>query len=408
MNSGKMRKAEQLRLEITDLRTFVVDTGGDENFVFVKVYTDQGLVGLGEGTLTGMAAAVNQTILEYKRLLVGRNPANIEGLWLEMYRGPRYRGGLVKTTAISAIEIGLWDILGQALGQPIWQLLGGKARDRVRIYPHAHHYGGRRMDADGRWIEGLKSETATESWLAVKEAGWTACKGGFLPMGSETRDNILAVKRGIADLEAVRSAVGDDFDIAIDLHGKPTPPMAVEFCCRAEALHPLFIEEATQPEDLGELAHLRGKTRAPLATGERLVTKQGFSEICARRLVDYVQPDVIHCGGILEMKKIAGLAETFGIQMAPHNPQSEVSTLASLHVCVNAPGAAILEIGSGMESFWTDLFCGGAVGFKNGYALPPDRPGLGIALDEEVAAKRPYAQKPWKILRMPDGSTGNR
>jgi galactonate dehydratase len=153
---------------------------------------------------------------------------------------------------------------------------------------------------------------------------------------------------------------------------------------------------------------LRTLTTVPLATGERLATKFAFSEICARHLVNYVQPVIVHCGGILEMKKIAALAEAFRIELAPHNPQSEVSTMASLHICMCTPNATILEIGSGQSPFWNDLFFGGSVRFENGFALAPDRPGLGIELDEAVAADYPYEPKDWHARRFRDGSISDR
>jgi len=387
-------KAKPLNLRITDLKTFVVNAGSDENFVFVKIFTNQGLVGLGEGTFTGKEATVEQAILEHKRYLAGKDPADIEFHWQGMFRGPRYRGGALMMSALSAVEIALWDILGQALGQPIWQLLGGKVRDRVRIYPH----GGGRTPAE-----------YAASFVRRKQEGWTACKSGFL---AETADNIIdprqSVREALERLEAVRAAVGPDFDILIDLHGKPTTPMAVEFCVEAERFKPMFIEEATQLEDLNELAHLRSKTRVPLATGERLMTKYPFAELCSRHLVDYVQPDVVHCGGILEMTKIATIADAFRVQLSPHNPQSEVSTVASLHVMASAPNAAILEIGSGQHPRWNDLFRGGAVRLTNGYAELPDRPGLGINLDEKVAAMFPYKPKDWRSHRFADGSITDR
>ena len=387
-------KARPLNLRITDLKTFVVDAGNDENFVFVKIYTNQEIVGLGEGTFTGKEATVEQAILEHKRYLVGKDPADIEFHWQGMFRGPRYRGGALMMSALSAVEIALWDILGQALGQPIWRLLGGKARDRVRIYPHG---GGR------------TPEEYAASFLRRKQEGWTACKSGFL---SANADNVIdsrqSVREALERLEAVRAAVGPDFDILIDLHGKPTTPMAVEFCVEAERFKPMFVEEATQLEDLGELAHLRSKTKVPLATGERHVTKYPFAELCSRHLVDYVQPDVVHCGGILEMKKIAALADAFRVQLAPHNPQSEVGTMASLHVMASTPNAAILEIGSGHDPRWKDLFRGGSVTFTNGYAALPERPGLGIDLDEKVAAKFPYKPKEWRSHRFADGAITDR
>jgi galactonate dehydratase len=188
----------------------------------------------------------------------------------------------------------------------------------------------------------------------------------------------------------VRKAVGDDFDVCIDAHGVLTTVMAIDFCTRIEELRPLFVEEPTQIEDLGELALLRQKTKVPLATGERAFTKYGFTELCTRHLVNYVQPDVCHAGGILELKKIGTIAEAFRIEMAPHNPQSEVSTLASLHVNATTPAATILEYNPQRAPWIQELFNGGAVKVTDGFAALPERPGLGVDLNESVAAQHPY------------------
>jgi len=385
-------KAKPLHLKVTDLKTFIVNRGGTNasNYVFVKIYTDQGLTGLGEGSVTSKEATMATAIEEHKRYLVGRDPTDIEMHWQAMYRWPRWRGGPILNSAISAVEIALWDILGQALGQPIWRLLGGRARDRVQMYVHAG---------------GNTPQEYAKNWLKAKEEGWTGCKAGFVTTQGDVIEPIRSVREGIANLKAVRQAVGEDFRICIDLHGKTTPTMAIDFCRRAEEYSPYFVEEATQIEDLDELAMLRSKTRIPLATGERLVTKYGFNQICHRHLVDFIQPDVVHCGGILEMKKIAAIAETYRIEFAPHNPQSEVSTLASLHVDFSTPNFGIQEITHrGNEQYWQDLFYGGGISYKQGYALPPDRPGLGVNLDEAVAAKRPYKPHTRQQLRFPDGS----
>jgi galactonate dehydratase len=384
-------KARPLRLKVTGLRTFIVNRGGNNasNYVFVKIYTDQGITGLGEGSVTSKAATMATAIQEHERYLVGRDPTDIEMHWQAMFRWARWRGGPILNSAISAVEIALWDILGQAVGQPIWRLLGGKARERVQMYVHA---GGRTPEEYAR------------NWLRAKQDGWTGCKAGFITTQGDVIDPVRSVREGIANLKAVRAAVGEDFRICIDLHGKATPTMAVDFCRRAEEYAPFFVEEATQIEDLDELAHLRSKTRIPLATGERLFTKYGFTEICERHLVDYVQPDVVHCGGILEMKKIATIAEAHRVELAPHNPQSDVSTLASLHVDFSTPNFAIQEITHrGDEQYWKDLFYGGALTYEKGYALPPDRPGLGVDLDVKVAAQRPYQPHTRQQLRFPDG-----
>jgi len=384
-------KAKPLHLKITGLKTFIVNRGGvnQPNYVFVKIYTSQGLTGLGEGSVTSKEATVAAAIEEHTRYLVGKDAADIEMHWQAMYRWPRWRGGPILNSAISAVEIALWDIVGQALGQPIWKLLGGKARDRVQMYVHA---GG---NSPGQYAE---------NWLKAKAEGWTGCKAAFISTQGDVIEPVRSVRDGIANLKAVRQAVGDDFRICIDLHGKTTPTMAVDFCRRAEEYGVYFVEEATQIEDLEELARLRGATRIPLATGERLFTKYGFMPICARHLVDFVQPDVVHCGGILEMKKIATIAEANRIEFAPHNPQSEVSTLASLHVDFTTPNFGIQEITHrGNEPFWQDLFYGGGVTYEKGFALPPDRPGLGIDLNEKVAAQRPYQPHTRQQLRFPDG-----
>ena len=363
------RQAKPLNLKITDLKTFVVNAGS-VNWVFCKLYTNQGLVGLGEGSITSKEATLAQAIMEHERFLAGKDPTEIELLWQGMFRYPRWRGGPILNSAISAVEIALWDILGQALEVPIYKLLGGAARKRIRLYKDVG--------------------STAEDFLQAKSEGYTAAKSGFIAVNDDLVIPSFAVREGARRLEAVRKAVGDDFDICIDAHGKLTTVMAVDFCTRIEDLRPFFVEEATQLEDLGELELLRQKTKVPLATGERSFTKYGFAEFCARHLVNYVQPDVCHAGGILEMKKIGTIAEAFRIEMAPHNPQSLVSTLASMHVAATTPAATILEYNPSGLPWVQDLFSGDAVKVKGGFAELPDRPGLGVELDEKVAAQHPY------------------
>lgn len=411
-----IKKTASINLKITDIKTFLVNReGSDENFVFVQIYTDKGITGLGEGTLPGLEKSVESAILDYGRNIIGENPANIEYLWQEMYMAPRYRGGSIQMSAISAIEIALWDILGKALGQPIWQLLGGKARNKVRFYPHFNQAIDQKnpynyKDEPFNKEVFYNAERFAELWAHRKMEGWTACKGPFIQFFGqqmEPAETTVVVQQGLKNLEAVRKLVGENFDILVDLHGRATPPMAVEFCKGAEAFYPMFVEEPTQIEDLDELANLRAHTSVPLATGERLFAKYIFSDICERHLVDYVQPDVIHAGGILEVKNIGTIAEANRIALAPHNPQSLVSTMASLHINVCTPNAVILEMGS--ESFfYKNLFKGEQILFENGYALPPERPGLGITLNEEEAKKHPYEPKDFHAPTFYDGSWHDR
>ncbi len=376
-------RAKPLNLKITGLKTFVVNAGS-LNWVFCKVYTNAGLVGLGEGSVTSKEATIAAGIQEHERFLVGKDPTDIELLWQGMYRFPRWRGGPILNSAISAVEIALWDILGQALGVPIYKLLGGAARSRVRMY--------------------LDVGSTPEEFLRAKELGYTAAKATPLSPDKNLVSPTRMIRDGVSKLRAIRKAVGDDFDIAVDAHGRCTTTMAIDFCTRVEDLDLLFVEEPTQLEDLGELALLREKTKTHLATGERSFTKYGFADFCSRHLVDYIQPDVCHAGGILELKKIGVLAETYRVNLAPHNPQSFVSTMASLHVDATTPSAAIQESTLNRTAWLQDLFEGTGPEVKEGYAELPSRPGLGVSLNEKVAAAHPYKPTNRPEYRFGDGS----
>jgi galactonate dehydratase len=381
-----LAQAKLLNLKITGLKTFVVNAGS-LNWVFCKVYTNAGLTGLGEGSVTSKEATVAQAIREHERFLVGKDPSDIESLWQGMFRIPRWRGGPILNSAISAVEISLWDIVGQALGVPVYKLLGGAARARIRMY--------------------LDVGSTPEDFVRAKELGYTAAKTTPLSPVKEVVDPATMIRDGVRKLTAIRKAVGDDFDIAVDAHGRCTTAMAIDFCTRVEDLGLLWVEEPTQLEDLGELELLRQKTRTHLATGERSFTIYGFADICSRHLVDYVQPDVCHAGGILELKKIGVLAETYRINLAPHNPQSFVSTMASLHVDATTPSAAIQEYTLNRTPWVGDLFDGLAPQVRQGYADLPSRPGLGLTLNEKVAAAHPYKPTNRPEYKFGDGSTAD-
>ena len=376
-------RAKDLNLKITGLKTFVVNAGS-LNWVFCKIYTSAGLVGLGEGSVTSKEATIAQAIMEHERFLIGKDPTDIELLWQGMFRYPRWRGGPVLNSAISAVEIALWDIFGQALGVPIYKLLGGAARTRVRMY--------------------LDVGTTPEEFLRAKELGYKAAKATPLSPNKDLVEPSSMIREAVRKLEAIRQAVGDDFDIAVDAHGRCTTTMAIDFCTRVEDLGLLFVEEPTQLEDVGELALLREKTKTHLATGERSFTKYGFADFCSRHLVDYIQPDVCHAGGILELKKIGVLAETYRVNLAPHNPQSYVSTVASLHVDATTPSAVIQESTPGRASWIDELFDGTGPVIKSGYAELPVRPGLGVTLNEKMAAAHPYKPANRPEYRFADGS----
>jgi L-alanine-DL-glutamate epimerase-like enolase superfamily enzyme len=345
------------------------------------------LVGLGEGSVTSKEATVAQAIMEHERFLIGKDPTDIEALWQTMFRMPRWRGGPILNSAISAIEIALWDICSQAMGVPVYKLMGGAARDRVRMY--------------------LDVGATPEDFLRAKELGYTAAKTTPLSPVNNVVKPTAMIREGVRKLQAIRKAVGDDFDIAVDAHGRCTTAMAIDFCTRVEELDLLWVEEPTQLEDLGELALLREKTKTHLATGERSFTKYGFADFCSRHLVDYIQPDVCHAGGILELKKIGVLAETYRVNLAPHNPQSYVSTMASLHVDATTPSAAIQEYTLNRTEWTEELFGGTGPVIKDGYADLPSRPVLGVTLNEKVAAAHPYKPTNRPEYEFGDGSSAD-
>lgn len=359
-------------MNITGLQTFVVDAGSG-NWVFVKVFTDQdGLVGIGEGTVTSKAQTIVASIEEHARFLVGRDPMAIEWLWQAMYRYPRWRGGPVLNSGISAIEMALWDIKGKALGTPVWQLLGGAARDRIRCYAH----GSPHTDAGLRHIHDLIGK------------GYTAIKMGPFAVRDNVVEPLRDVREGAAAIVRLREAIGDDVDILIDAHGLFTPTMAVDFARRVEPAHPMWIEEATQPEDLTTLAWVAERSPVPLATGERLFTKWGFSDLLQQRAVAYIQPDVSHDGGILETKKIAAMAEAKFIEVALHGASSEVLTAANFVVDTCTPNCTIQEHPLGCP--WRYEIVQTSWEVKDGYAHLSHQPGLGIELNEAEMGKHPY------------------
>jgi galactonate dehydratase len=361
-------------VKITGLKSFVVQAApGGGNWVFVKLYTDQdGLTGLGEGSVTGKAQTIAAAIDEHERFLVGQDPRRIEWLWQAMYRYPRWRGGPVLNSAISAIEMALWDIKGKALGVPVYQLLGGAARDRIRLYTH----GSPHSDAGMGRIEELVG------------LGYTAVKVGPLAVRDDVVQPTRDVREGAAAILRLRQVVGEDVDILIDAHGLLTPPMAIDFAQRVAPARPMWIEEITQPEDLATLAWVAARSPVPLATGERLFTKWGFNELIQQRAVQYVQPDVSHDGGILETKKIAAMAEAKFLEVALHGASSEVLTAANFHVDATTPNCTIQEHPLG--SPWRYELVQTSHTVERGYARLPEAPGLGVELNEAEAARHPY------------------
>ena len=358
-------------MRITAVDTIVVPNPG-RSYVFVLVRTDVGLTGLGEATLMGRERAVQQTVADWGDLLIGEDPLRREYVWQRLFLSDRRRTGSVQMGALAGIDVALWDIAGQAAGLPIHRLLGGPLRERVWCYTHCR---------------AVRPEDVAEAFGPVMEAGWTAAK--FMPIegpeeqaeGFDTRE---ASKRAARVTAAAREFVGADFELLIETHGRLRPVEFVDLAKRLEGLDPYFLEEPTRPEAVAPLRTIRDQVRVPLATGERLVHRWAMQPIIEGELVDYLQPDVAHAGGISEVWKIGAVADTHLIQLAPHNPQSPVNTMASLHVDFALPNFAIQEVVWPFEPRLRELFDGGPR-IEGGYALPPEEAGLGIRLNETKA-----------------------
>jgi galactonate dehydratase len=355
-------KAKPLNLKITGLKTFLVaPTVSPGAGIFVKVFTNQGLIGLGLATQTSKEVSTAAAINEFAPVLTGRDPTQIEGIWEDLYEGPRWRGGPL-TAALSAVDIALWDILGQALGQPIYKLLGGPIHDKIRVY-------------------GGTGGITPESWAKTKADGYTASRVQW-PRGSITEM--------IEYTKAMRKAVGPKHELAIHGAGRLPTSEALQYLRGVEECNLLFVEEPIQMDDIEDWVHLRAHTTTPIATGERLTTKFAFNPYLSRHLIDFAQPDLCACGGITEARKIAAVAEANRIRLAPHGPHGPAGALANFHFDAATPNFYIQETRVYDGQFEMDLHEGMIPIVRNGYCELPDRPGLGTVLNERVAATRPY------------------
>ncbi|HET8628851.1 MAG TPA: galactonate dehydratase [Thermomicrobiales bacterium] len=361
-----------------------------QNWHFVEVETDAGITGVGEASLEGRERTVAAAVDDLARLLLGQDPGPIEHHWQRLHRHGFWRGGVVLTSALSGIEQALWDIKGKALGVPVYELLGGPTRARVRVYTHCG---------------GPTPEATAERAADLVAQGYTALKLGTARAGAGADERAL-IRRAARTLELVRQAVGPDVDLMLDNHGQMAPGDARALLRAVAPYDLLFLEEPTPPDNVAALAQLAGGREAvPLATGERLFTKWGYRELLERQLVDVVQPDVCHAGGILELRKIAALAETCYVKVAPHNPNGPVATAASLHVAASIPNFLILELARS-EPHRT-LVQREGLAVEGGWIALPRRPGLGVELDQDVIAAHPYRPHDYSGAYYADGAAAD-
>jgi galactonate dehydratase len=357
---------------------------GRTNLIFVEVQTDAGITGMGEASLEGKTEAVVGAINDIKEYLVGKDPTKIEHHWQTIYRHSFWRGGVVIGSAISGIEQALWDILGKALGVPVYELLGGRVRDRVRLYAN-----GPRGDTP---------EEIAESSLRLVEAGWSALK--LVPFeavpGVAGQAELRAAQH---QMRLIRDAVGPDVDILIDCHGRLSPTSAVQMASALEEFGIFFFEEPVLPEDPKALAQVAASISIPVATGERLFTKWGFRDVLELGAVSILQPDLAHCGGIWEGRKIAAAAEVAYVGIAPHNPYSWLLTMASIQLDFAIPNFLIQEFLVDHPPEVERLFAETFTWQPGGWVEPPTEPGLGVELDWE--AIRAHEQLPYTRTYQP-------
>jgi galactonate dehydratase len=383
-----------LKIQVTEVIPHVL-FAGRTNLIFVEVRTDAGITGIGEASLEGKTEAVVGAINDLAEYLIGEDPTRIEHHWQTMYRHSFWRGGVIIGSAISGIEQALWDILGKSLGVPVYELLGGRVRDRVRLYAN-----GPRGDT---------AEEVAESCVRIVEAGWGALKlvpFEAVPGVAGQRELSEARRR----MQLIRDAVGWDVDILIDCHGRLSPTAAVQTAKALEEFDIFFFEEPVLPEDPRAMAEVAAAISIPVATGERLFTKWGFRDVLALGAADVLQPDLAHCGGILEARKIAAAAEVSFVGVAPHNPYSWLLTMASVQLDFATPNFLIQEFLVDHPPEVERLFATPFAWLPGGWVEPPMTPGLGVELDWD--AVRAHGQFPYRRTYQPslwhvDGSVAD-
>ena len=382
-------------MKITDIKTYIMDAFRT-NWTFIKVETDEGIYGWGEASLGTQEMALSGCVEDLKRLIIGRNPFEIEKMRFEVYRDIYWKGGPVLMSAISGIEMALWDIMGKALNVPVYTFFGGKMRDRVKMYANGWFSG-------SKTPENFAAKAKETVALGVKALKWDPFGKSHMTISKE--DMHLAVEI----VGAVREAVGNDVELLIECHGRFNPYTAIEISRELAPFKPMLMEEPCPPDNLSAIAEVKKKSLIPIAAGERLFGKWEYRQFLEKQAISVVQPDICHCGGIFEGRKIAAMSELYFGTIAPHNPLGPISLAACLQLDACTPNFLAQEHPGNPDK--SDL----GVGYikepfviKDGYIETPTKPGLGVELDEEALADKIYDGK-WSTPRLyhEDGSVAD-
>ncbi|MDP3063636.1 MAG: galactonate dehydratase [Chloroflexota bacterium] len=375
-------------MRITKVKSFPMYA--DRQYMFVKVETDEGIYGIGEAGITFREWAIEGAVRHLESLLVGQDPFRTEYLWQKMARVAFFPADKIICAAISAIDIALWDIKGKALNQPLYNLLGGLCRDKVVCYPHN------------------RGETLAELLASCRKTvseGWRFARWGLASEG-DVLEPSAAVRRGVAEMEAVRDTVGPEIEICYDVHTRLDTPDAIRFCRDVEQFKPFFIEDPLRSENENSYGTLARHVSVPIAAGEQWATKWPFRAVIENEWIQYARIDLCIVGGITEALKVARWCEAHYIKLACHNPLGPVSTAACLHLDLASDNVGVQECPRVPGGYMVDLFPVQAP-FEKGYLLPPKGPGLGIEFDEAAAVKYPYKPGHAPEYRRLDGSFTN-
>ena len=369
-------------MKITGIKTNIFSSehrNAKRNWLIVRLTTDEGIEGIGEASMLGYDPLVARLLEEFvDSYLAGKDPLHHELHWIRMYHDNGGRGGRMFSTVLSGLDLAIWDLKGKSLGVPVYELLGGPFRDRIRVY------------ANGWYTNPGTPEQNAEEAKAVVAKGYTAMK--FDPFGQHNYYTLSSSEAQLAvdRVAAVREAVGPDVDILVEVHAKFNVATAVMLGKRLEEYRPFWFEEPVSYENVSEMAQVRSRVNIPIATGERLYLKFPFYELVSADAVDILQPDICNAGGITELKKIAAIAESRHVLMAPHNTNSPVGTAASFHLGASLPNFLIQEYHAEFyQPHYFEVF-DGLPRQRDGYVELPKGPGLGLSFNEEVAAAHPY------------------